>query len=167
MKLTILCYAAALTLWVLMKDKSLGMFWFGFLATILGFVVYWLWRRQHERPLQAPGVVTIGEPPVDNLAAPLSRTDAASALVRNVAEVVASSVDSVSPRIQATPAQTDDLQLIKGIGKVYAGRLNAAGIATFAELAAADPQKLAAIVQLKAWQAAAPEDWIEQARRLQ
>ena len=142
------------------------MFWFGFLATILGFIVYWLWRRQHERPLQAPGVVTIGEPPVDNLAAPVSKTNAASALLRNVAEVVASSADTIVERSQPAAPAADNLQQIKGIGKVYATRLNDAGIMTFADLAKADPQKLAAIVQLKEWQAAAPEDWIEQAQSL-
>ena len=148
-----------------MKNKPLGMFWFGFLATILGFVVYLLWRRQHERPLQAPGVVTIGNPPVDNLAAPLSRTDAASALVRNVAEMVASSADSVSSRVATTPDR-DKLETIKGIGKVYATRLNEAGIFSFSAIAQQSPERLAEIAQLKEWQAAAPADWIEQAKQL-
>ena len=140
-----------------MKDKTLGMFWFGFGATLLGIFVYLLWRRQHEQPLQAPGVVTIGTPPVTNLAAPPNTMDAASALVRNVAEVVASTADRVvhEPERQES-GQRDDLQQIKGVGKVYAARLNAAGIHTFADVARQSPERLAEIAALKAWQAADP-----------
>ena len=150
-----------------MKDKTLGMFWFGFGATLLGILVYLLWRRQHERPLQAPGVVTIGEPPVTNLAAPPNRMAAASALVRNVAEVIASSADQPAQTARRTPvARHDDLQRIKGIGKVYAARLKAAGIHTYADVAEQSPERLGEIVGLKEWQAADPADWIAQAELL-
>ena len=150
-----------------MKDKTLGMFWFGFGATLLGIFVYLLWRRQHEQPLQAPGVVTIGTPPVTNLAAPPNSMDAASALVRNVAEVVASTADRVEHKpFHREAGKRDDLQQIKGIGKVYAARLNAAGIHTFADVARQSPERLAEIVALKAWQAADPINWINQADEL-
>ncbi|MEP7189399.1 MAG: helix-hairpin-helix domain-containing protein [Roseiflexaceae bacterium] len=47
----------------------------------------------------------------------------------------------------ATPAQADDLELIEGIGPKIAGVLTAAGIVTFANLAAADTSRLTEILQ--------------------
>lgn len=61
---------------------------------------------------------------------------------------------------------SDDLTRIKGIGKVFASKLQGAGIATFADLAGADPAHLAAIVEPKAWQAVDFGAWIDQAREL-
>ena len=88
--------------------------------------------------------------------------------MRNVAEMVASSADSVSirPAPPVAPQTHDKLDLIKGIGKVYAARLNEAGIYSFAALAEMTPERLAEIVQLREWQAGAPVEWIEQAKQL-
>ncbi|MDX1690616.1 MAG: helix-hairpin-helix domain-containing protein [Acidimicrobiia bacterium] len=61
-----------------------------------------------------------------------------------------------------TPAATgsDDLSEISGIGPVYKRRLADAGIATFAALAAADPETVADTVGAPA---AFVEDWVGQA----
>jgi len=59
----------------------------------------------------------------------------------------------------------DDLERIRGIGPVFAARLRQAGITTFAQLAAADPEELAAIVNLPA-ERVVEDDWIGQARKL-
>ncbi len=56
----------------------------------------------------------------------------------------------------------DDLTEINGIGPVFAARLSGAGIATFAALAAADPERVAEAAQARPDQA---EDWIAQARQ--
>ncbi len=58
----------------------------------------------------------------------------------------------------------DDLTLLEGIGPVYAGKLNAAGITSFADLAAADEAGLSAIIQAPAWRRVNYGDWIAQAR---
>ena len=54
----------------------------------------------------------------------------------------------------------DDLTEIKGIGPKYSQQLNDLGIASFAALAAADPETLAAAFEARA----AVEDWIAQAK---
>ncbi len=66
---------------------------------------------------------------------------------------------------QPSPPATggDDLTSIKGIGPVYAGRLNGLGITTFAALAAADAAELAEQLDVAESQTT---DWIEQAGAL-
>jgi ribosomal protein L30 len=49
--------------------------------------------------------------------------------------------------VTETPAQADDLELIEGIGPKIAAVLTAAGIVTFADLAATDTSRLAEILQ--------------------
>ena len=58
----------------------------------------------------------------------------------------------------------DDLLVIEGIGPVYAAKLRAAGITTFAQLAETDDVRLAEIVQAPAWRKVNYGDWREQAR---
>lgn len=62
-------------------------------------------------------------------------------------------------------ASADPLQEIRGIGDVYARRLRAAGIRTFADLAALTPDEARAFARAQPWQADAA-DWIEQAKEL-
>ncbi len=59
---------------------------------------------------------------------------------------------------------SDRLQQINGIGNVFAGRLQAAGINTFEELAQISPERAVEIVKAKPWQVADAEAWISQAR---
>ena len=66
----------------------------------------------------------------------------------------------------AAPAQPDRLEKIKGIGKVFATRLNEAGIYTFAQLAALTPEQLEQTLEAESFQAANFEDWITQAKVL-
>ena len=63
-----------------------------------------------------------------------------------------------------TPAQADDLELIEGIGPKIAAVLKAAGIVTFADLAAADTSRLVEILQQEPnLRSADPGTWPEQA----
>ena len=65
----------------------------------------------------------------------------------------------------APAAGPDPLTEIVGIGPVYAKRLQAAGIHTFAELAAATPAQLAEIIGPRA-QPASLKGWIAAAKKL-
>ena len=62
-----------------------------------------------------------------------------------------------------TPEPDADLTSVKGIGPVYAERLNEAGIHNFAQLAAADP---GAVAEAAGTSESAAKDWIEQAATL-
>jgi len=62
----------------------------------------------------------------------------------------------------ATAAVADDLTQIKGIGLVFAKRLNEAGYATYADVAAASPDALREAVHATA--TANPDEWIAAAR---
>lgn len=68
----------------------------------------------------------------------------------------------VAPPPTATRADADDLSEIKGIGPVFKGRLAAAGISRFDELAAADAN---AVAEAAGVTEARASDWIALARR--
>ncbi|MEZ4734844.1 MAG: DUF4332 domain-containing protein [Caldilineaceae bacterium] len=67
----------------------------------------------------------------------------------------------------APPIIQERLEQIKGIGRVFAQRLNAAGISTLADLAAQTPERLQEIIGTsRAATMVQPADWIQQARHL-
>lgn len=74
---------------------------------------------------------------------------------------VETAVETVPPAIRE-----DNLKRISGIGPVYEQRLKEAGVRTFADLARQSPERVGDIVGLKAWQAAAPAEWIAAAADL-
>ncbi len=63
----------------------------------------------------------------------------------------------------APAAAPDNLEEINGIGEVYARKLSDAGITTFAQLAAAAPERLREILQPEDWQKFEPEAWSAEA----
>ena len=70
-----------------------------------------------------------------------------------------------APRaLSPTPVrEPDPLEEIQGIGKVFANRLRAGGVETFADLASLPEARIRAIVAAQPWQADVAS-WIEQAR---
>lgn len=71
-----------------------------------------------------------------------------------------------APAERAIPI-ADDLKKIKGIGQVFASRLNEAGIWTFADLASREPEKVREIVSSgRVENMIDPEEWIAEARQL-
>jgi predicted flap endonuclease-1-like 5' DNA nuclease len=70
--------------------------------------------------------------------------------------------ETATPRETTAAALADDLTDIVGIGPVYAKRLAASGITSFAELATADIATTAAAVNVAADRVA---EWVEQARQ--
>ncbi len=81
-------------------------------------------------------------------------------------EDLACSPPKTPPEIDITPPDEgeDPLERIRGIGPVFARRLRAAGVRTFADLANCPPERLREIV--KARPLHNPEAWIAQARQL-
>ncbi len=69
--------------------------------------------------------------------------------------------EAVEPPSAVKP---DDLVIIEGIGPKIAGVLQAAGIQTFAQLAAADPAQLEKILHDAGLRLADPSTWMEQAK---
>ena len=69
--------------------------------------------------------------------------------------------------VSAAPAKADDLTVMKGLGKVFAGKLEAEGITTFAQIA---KMKKADIEALEEKIGAAGKfesnDWVAQAKEL-
>ncbi len=64
------------------------------------------------------------------------------------------------PPLEEEPSQDDDLTIIKGIGPVYAARLEDAGITTLAGLAAGEAEPLAETISVPTDRV---ENWIEEA----
>jgi len=64
------------------------------------------------------------------------------------------------------PAPEQDLELISGIGPVFAKRLKNAGINSYADLAKLAPQEVRDIVNVKKWQRLDAVSWIAQAVEL-
>jgi predicted flap endonuclease-1-like 5' DNA nuclease len=58
----------------------------------------------------------------------------------------------------------DDLTVIKGIGPVYQWKLRDAGCNSYKQLAAADPDQLRRMLDVKNWQRVNIESWVSQAR---
>jgi chromosome segregation ATPase len=70
--------------------------------------------------------------------------------------------------VQSTLDYTGEgqLQIIRGIGPAYANRLQEIGIHTLNDLAKSKPQDISDALQLKPWQSAQPEGWIQEAKAL-
>lgn len=70
----------------------------------------------------------------------------------------------VAPRppqpIEEKPIQADDLTMIKGVGPVYAARLEDCGITSLTDLSAANAEALATAIEVPA---ARVTDWIAEA----
>lgn len=75
------------------------------------------------------------------------------------------SAASVSPEEMESPRPKDDLTKIEGIGPKFQDLLNAAGVMTYAQLAALDEAKIVAIIQEQGGRkSASMASWAEQAQ---
>ena len=87
---------------------------------------------------------------------PVSSSDVLSEATRAISDAMP---------VEQTKTAKDDLTQIKGVGPTYAKRLHAAGILTFADVAAASPDRLREVTNATG-KAADTESWIEQAAAL-
>jgi len=148
-------------------------------GAVVGFVVEWLideaYRKNRELRRQLGqregGVLAVG--------ASVSGESAASETLADFLRQRDEEVQTLREQLAATHSQVDRLRddfetyqrthpdtltVIKGIGPVYQWKLRDAGVNTFAQLAAADPDQLRRMLDVKEWQRVNVESWIEQAR---
>jgi ribosomal protein L30 len=94
-------------------------------------------------------------------------TSAEPAVTQSLADAPQTSVEepAATQKLADEPARPaeDDLEVIEGIGPKIAGVLREAGISSFAELAAANSERLAAILHDANLRLASSETWAEQA----
>ncbi len=116
-----------------------------------------------------------GEAPLAELQAELSETQsrlksAEEALEATIdaAEALAEVGDESNTSVAAAAESSlpDRLEDIRGIGRVFAKRLEEAGIDSFAKLVQTDPAQLCEVTGLRPGQAALAESWITQAQAL-
>ena len=122
-----------------------------FIGIVLGFVLYWIMERF---------LLGVGPTPQEKyLSEQLAATEAKVASLQADLDASAGSGDRVYVR-------ADRLEKVNGIGKVYAQKLNEAGIYTFAQLAQETTARLKEIISPESWQTIEPEAWIAEASTL-
>jgi predicted flap endonuclease-1-like 5' DNA nuclease len=89
-------------------------------------------------------------------------------------QVLQSRLDELQTRFESAQHQLkfaglkgkNQVEIVRGIGPTYAGRLHEAGIHSLADLAEQTVERVAEIVGLKTWQRANPQAWIDEAKEL-
>ncbi|MCB8976557.1 MAG: hypothetical protein H6657_03945 [Ardenticatenaceae bacterium] len=137
-----------------MREKHSFNFLIGLLFGGLVGLLFWYWQKStsaedgalalldklaatEKRARQMKDAVERGEEPeiLRNIPLPPSGTEVPSFLSRS--------------RTESDTAASDDLTQVKGIGAVFNGRLQAAGIDTFAKLNALSAEALADMLQIR------------------
>ena len=148
---------------------------------IVGFVVEWLideaYRKNRELRYQLshPGGAVLavgaamGEPGSDvtseTLAGFLRQRDEELQELREQLSSARVQMEGLRDDFEAYQrTHPDDMTVIKGIGPVYQWKLRDAGVNTYAQLAAADPDQLRRMLDVKEWQRVDIESWIAQTR---
>jgi predicted flap endonuclease-1-like 5' DNA nuclease len=148
---------------------------------IVGFVVEWLideaYRKNRElrRQLEEQGDVDLtlgvgtaeqgGEDAAEPLADFLRQRDEEVRHLRGQLSAMDDQLDGLRDEFEAyQQTHPDDLTVVKGIGSVYQWKLRDAGVNTYQQLAAADPDQLRRMLDIKEWQRVDIESWIQQAR---
>lgn len=107
-----------------------------------------------------------GDQPEETKPAPPAQKKSAPAEPKTeAAKVDAGASQPVSNEPSATAAQADDLTAIRGIGPAIARKLDALGVTTFADLAAADPDDLAAKIARRPVTSNRVREWIAEAKK--
>ena len=131
--------------------------WFAVvLSFLVGFLVEWVvdWRfwRRDNGDSGASDKLTTAENNVRDLE-------------RKLQDALNRKPETIVKEVKVL-VREDRLQDVKGIGNVFAKRLNGANIFTFEELAATSSERLTEIIDPKDWQALETEAWVEHANEL-
>lgn len=81
-------------------------------------------------------------------------------------EALRAQLNEARPAPMPAPAVEDELEDINGIGAVFAGKLKAAGITSFDQLARTPAERIREIIQPQEWQKIEPEAWIAEAKTM-
>jgi len=136
--------------------------WVWLLAIVVALLLFiWLWltspKKEKEISTQAEAATPSAEP---EAAVPTAQIEAAAP--SHVVETPEGLARRLAP--VATPPEPDDLKRIEGIGPKISSLLQAAGITTFAQLAATDVSRLKEIIAKAGLGGLAdPTTWPEQA----
>lgn len=136
---------------------------------IIGLLVGWLaewvidwlyWRRKDEATAGATAVTRSADLQWQ------TKFDDADATIKELQRKLQDALNrepEVIVKEVAVIKEKDQLEKIKGIGKVFAGRFNEAGVFTFADLAALSAERAHEIINPEEWQAIEPAEWIAEA----
>lgn len=126
-------------------------------------------HRQHQTVITITSISANGKTvKAEKKAAPKAET---TPKVETASKAEAAPKAADAPKAKAAPAAAatggDDLTKIKGLGKVFAGKLNDEGITTFAQLAALDADAIATLEEkLSATGKFEKNEWVAQAADL-
>jgi len=134
-------------------------FWI-IVGLIAGWVIEWVidllfWRRRG--PAQ-------DQPKLERLAALESEASACRAKLADAEATIDQLRAELNALAGQIPSPHDRLERVKGIGTVFARRLNQAGVTSFAQLAQLTPQRIREIIRPEEWQKIEPEVWIAEAK---
>jgi len=138
--------------------------WVWLLVVAVALAIFiWLWLTSPKKEKEAPTAKLEAAPPTVEPKAAVPTALAEAAAPSHVVETPAGLARHPAP--VATPPKPDDLKRIEGIGPKISSLLQAAGIMTFAQLAATDVSRLKEIIAEAGLSALAdPTTWPEQAR---
>jgi len=136
-----------------MKQKHSFNFMIGLLIGGLVGLLFWYWQKStsaEDGALALLDKLAATEKRVRQLKTELAEGGAVPETLRSIPlPSQASAVPSFLDKKREVAAVADDLTQIKGIGAVFNGRLQQAGIDNFAKLKALSAEKLADILQIR------------------
>lgn len=131
-----------------MREKRIPNFMIGLLLGALIGLLIWYWQKSTSAENGALALLdrlAAAESKVRELQAQLVNAGR-QALSQPAAEIVKAPPAEIVKAPVAAIAAPDDLQQVRGIGPIFAGRLHSAGIDTFAALAATGAEELAQVL---------------------
>ncbi len=125
-------------------------------------------HRQHETVVKITSILADATKATKKKAAKPKKADATPETVTQTAPPAAEPKKApAAPAAAAPVAASDDLTKLKGLGKVFAGKLNGAGITSYAQLAALGADDIDKLEEeLGAKGKFEKNDWVDQAASL-
>ncbi len=125
-----------------------------FAGVIVGWLIKWVFDSRKTPPAPVETVRVSG------------KTGELAAAQHRIKELEQRLGDAQQPGAQVVFREKDRLEMIHGIGPVFASRLTEAGIATFSELSRTSAERVREVIAPEEWQAIDPAAWIAEAQEL-
>jgi len=138
------------------------------IGLIAGWVIEWIidwvfWRRDDGQDPELQEKLRRAQAEAEELRTRLAESEAKLSDSNQTIDSLRAQLDELAGQV---PQKENRLERVKGIGAVFAAKLKAAGIHTFAQLAEQSPQRIREIIQPEEWQKIDSEAWIAQAREM-